>query len=140
MPTLTVAQIVETQYGKVEHVIEEKTVILSFKGEFVPLLAFKELMSKVEGLVNSKKVDKMIFDKSSLRVFHQPSMEWYHVEWKTRMLAKGLKTYRKILPQDPLFVQSVQVGREKILRNNPHFDLKKFDIKYCKSIEDGFNS
>ena len=140
MPTLTVAQIAETQYGKIEHVIEEKTVILTFRGEFVPLQAFKELISKVEGLVNTNKIDKMIFDKSSLKVFHQPSMEWYHLEWKTKMLAKGLKTYRKILPQDQLFIQSVQVGREKILKNNPHFDLRKFDIKYCKSIEDGFNS
>jgi hypothetical protein len=139
MPTLTIALVAETQYGKIEHVLEEKTVILTFKGGFVPLDAFRELLAKVDLLVTTKKIEKMIFDKTSLKVFHQPSMEWYHLEWKTKMLTKGLKVYRKILPQDPLFIQSVQVGREKILKLNPYFDIKKFDIKYCKSLEEAFN-
>jgi hypothetical protein len=140
MPTLTLDLVAETQHGKVEHVLDEKIVILTFKGTFVPFDAFKELLSKVEALVKTTKIEKMIFDKTSLKVFHQPSMEWYHVEWKPKMLPKGLKTYRKILPQDPLFIQSVQVGREKIQKLHPHFNFGKFDIMYCKRMEDAFNS
>jgi hypothetical protein len=140
MPTLIPISVAKTSHGTVEYIAEEKTVILTFKGEFVPLQDFRYLLLTIEPLIMGKKVAKMIFDKSSLKVFHQPSMEWYHVEWKPKMLAKGLKVYRKILPQDELFIQSVKVGREKILKNNPYFDITKYDIKYCKTVEDAFNS
>lgn len=140
MPVLTNISVAKTQYGAVEYVAEEKTVILTFKEAFVPFQAFKDLMAAIETLAVKHKISKMIFDKSSLKVFHQPSMEWYHVEWKMSMLRKGLKTYRKILPQDEMFRQSVKVGREKIAKQHPYFDFKKFDIKYCNSVEEAFNS
>jgi hypothetical protein len=140
MPVLTNISIAKTLHGTVEYVAEEKTVILAFKGEYVPLQAFKELLAAIESLAAKQKINKMIFDKRSLKVFHQPSMEWYHLEWKPSMLQKGLKTYRKVLPQDELFRQSVRVGREKISKQNPYFDFKKFDIKYCESVEAAFNS
>jgi hypothetical protein len=123
MPVLTNISVAKTQYGTVEYVAEEKTVILTFREEFVPLQAFKDLMAAIETLALKHRISKMIFDKSSLKVFHQPSMEWYHVEWKMSMLR-----------------QSVKVGREKIAKQNPYFDFKKFDIKYCNSVEEAFNS
>jgi len=140
MPVLTSFSVAKTQYGTVEYVAEEKTVILTFKGDFVPLHAFKELLSGIESLGTGQKINKMIFDKSSLKVFHQPSMEWYHVVWKPEMLRKGLRTYRKVLPKDEMFRHSVRVGRDRIMKENPQFDFKKFDIKYCQTVEEAFNS
>ena len=137
-PTLTLVAAIQS--GKVEYLPEEQTVILTFKGKFVPLPAFQDLLACVTELSEKEPVTKLIFDKSSLKVFHQPSMEWYHVEWKPRMLQRGLRVYRKILPQDSLFLQSVAIGREKILRNNPAFDLQQFDIQYCQDLEEAIRS
>ncbi|MBC7919529.1 MAG: hypothetical protein H7Z75_00395 [Ferruginibacter sp.] len=140
MLTLTSKLVAATQSGKVEYLPEGQTVILTFKGKFVPLPAFQNLLACVTALSRKEPVTKMIFDKSSLKVFHQPSMEWYHVEWKPEMLQRGLRVYRKILPQDALFVQSVAIGREKIMKNNPAFDLKQFDIQYCHDLEEALRS
>jgi hypothetical protein len=98
------------------------------------------VLEQVEDFAARKKVSAMILDKSSLRIFNQPSMEWYYITWKERMLDKGLKTYRKILPQDRLFEESVKIGRERIIRENPGFDISKFDIQYCKNIEEALHS
>jgi hypothetical protein len=89
----------------------------------------------IEQLAERHPVEVMIFDKSSLRIFHQPSMEWYHVVWKENMHQKGLRTYYKILPADPLFKESVRIGRERIERENPGFQITKFDIRYADSLE-----
>jgi hypothetical protein len=52
------------------------------------------------------------------------------------MLHKNFRTYRKILPEDPLFEESVKIGKEKIIRENPSFDLSQYDILYCKSLKE----
>jgi hypothetical protein len=30
----------------------------------------------------------------------------------------------------------VKIGREKIIRENPSFNLKQYDILYCKNLEE----
>ena len=133
---MTSTLVAATQSGKVEYLPDEQTVMLTFKGKFVPLPAFQNLLACVTALSKKEKVTKMIFDKSSLKVFHQPSMEWYHAEWKPQMRQSGLRVYRKILPPDLLFVQSLAVGREKILKSNSAFDPRQYDIQYCQDLEE----
>ena len=97
---------------------------------------FKELFNKIAILVKQEKITKFIFDKRRLTTFHQPSMEWYHLIWKEDMYKTGLKKHRKLLPNDKLFEQSVITGRKKIARENPDFNFDKFEIIYCKSLEE----
>jgi len=112
------------------------TAIVEATANYIPLEQFKEIFNFIGTLTASHALTKLIFDKRKLSVFHQPSMEWYFVEWKERMFDAGLKTHRKILPLDDVFRQSVRIGREKI---NNAYPLKKFhqmDIKYASSLEE----
>jgi len=130
----------DSKYARIEYVPSLQTVVLRLKAGYVPIKAFMQVMGEIEDLTTRRPIVKMVFDKSNLTVFHQPSMEWYHVEWKTKMLTKGLKSYRKILPADRLFVEGVRIGREKIQKNYPDFDFSNFDISYCASLEDALAS
>jgi hypothetical protein len=96
---------------------------------------FKETFNFIGELVKKEKITKLVFDKRKLSVFHQPSMEWYFVEWKEKMFDLGLKTHRKILPNDEVFRQSVKIGREKINIAHPNGKFKLMDIAYSESLE-----
>ena len=122
--------------SKIEWFSEKSILIVTTKKSFINRADFEALFHEVENWVKKHSVAKLIFDKSSLRVFDQPSMVWYHLEWKPKMLAYGLKTYRKILPQDTMFRTSVKIGKERILRDNPNWDPKRFDIQYFDSVEE----
>ena len=124
----------DSKWALIQYVEESLAVILKFKVSYVPIEVFKSVLGEIETFASKEKVTKIVFDKTNLTVFHQPSMEWYHVEWKERMLKKGVKSHRKILPQDRLFVESVRIGREKIQKNNPGFSFAKYDIQYCNSV------
>jgi hypothetical protein len=124
----------DTKWAHIQYVEEHLSVVLKFKVSYVPIEVFKSVLGEIETFASKEKVSKVVFDKTNLTVFHQPSMEWYHVEWKERMLKKGVKSHRKILPQDRLFVESVRIGREKIQKNNPGFSFAKYDIQYCNSV------
>jgi hypothetical protein len=65
-------------------------------------------------------------------------MEWYHIYWKEEMYRFGLTSHRKLIPDDALFKESIDIGRRKILKENPSFDYSKYDIIYCKTLEEGF--
>jgi len=103
---------------------------------YIPLDQFKEIFAYIGQLTAAEKITKLVFDKSALSVFHQPSMEWYFVEWKEKMFDLGLKTHRKILPVDEVFRQSVKIGREKINKSHPNGRYKLMDIQYAESLED----
>jgi|GEM_PF-892880 len=127
--------VLEQRHGAVYYDPGHRAVILKVQITYLPYEQFLLFLQAIEQLADRQPVEVMIFDKSSLRIFHQPSMEWYHVVWKEKMHAKGLRTYRKILPADPLFRESVRIGRERIERENPGFRIDKFDVRYVPSIE-----
>ncbi len=102
---------------------------------YIPIDQFKEVFNFIAELVAKEKITKLVFDKRNLTVFHQPSMEWYFVEWKEKMFNLGLKTHRKILPKDEVFRQSVKIGREKINSTHPNGKYKLMDISYSESID-----
>lgn len=115
------------------------TAVVEATSNYIPIGEFKEIFNAIETLVRGKNISKLIFDKRKLTVFHQPSMEWYFVEWKEKMFDLGLKTHRKILPNDDIFKQSVKIGREKIKAMHPNGKFTLMDIQYADSIEDAVN-
>jgi hypothetical protein len=112
------------------------TALVTATANYIPLEAFKEIFNFIGDLAKQKKLTKLIFDKTKLTVFHQPSMEWYFVEWKEKMFDQGLTTHRKILPADEIFRQSVRIGRDKINKTYPTKKFNQMDIQYAETIEE----
>lgn len=81
-------------------VVQDNTsiAVIEATSSYIPIDQFKEIFNFIGDLVKSDKITKLIFDKRKLSVFHQPSMEWYFVEWKEEMFAHGLITHRKNSP------------------------------------------
>lgn len=103
---------------------------------YIPIDQFKDIFNSVGELVKNEKITKLVFDKTTLTVFHQPSMEWYFVQWKEEMLGYGLKSHRKILPTDEIFRQSVRIGREKINKQFPDGKFHHMDIQYAETLDE----
>jgi hypothetical protein len=127
------------KYAEISYNESEKIVLIVCKNSFIPEADFKNIFAKAADLSKKYFLSKMIFDKRSLTVFHQPSMAWYHLVWKKEMSVYGLKTYRKLLPDDTLFKKSVEIGRAKILKEHPDNILSKLDIQYCDTLEEALN-
>ena len=125
----------ENTYAVVTYLSEFRTLICIVKTSYIPMVDFQVTFNQLEALVKDRSITTMVFDKSKLTTFHQPSMEWYHVHWKEKMYHHGLKNYRKILPPNDFFVQSVQVGRQNIRKKNPDFDFDKYNIQYFDTLE-----
>ena len=107
---------------------------------YIPIKEFKEAFTSIGEMVARQKITKLIFDKRKLSVFHQPSMEWYFVEWKEKMLDSGLSTHRKLLPADNVFRESVKIGRAKINKAYPNGRFHNMDIAYAESLEDAIKN
>jgi hypothetical protein len=116
-----------------------ETAVVQATSNYIPIEQFKEIFNFIGKLVTQEGIKKLVFDKRELTVFHQPSMEWYFVEWKEQMFDKGLTVHRKILPADPVFRQSVKIGREKINKTYPKGKFHTMDISYSESLEDAIN-
>ena len=127
------------EFFEVEVIGQSQTLLCRSKKSYIPNKAFKDFFGKLESTIVGSDITTLIFDKTSLSVFDQEAMEWYHIHWKEKMWAKGLKHHRKILPNDPLFETSVSIGRRKILEKNPDFNFEKFDIQYCSSVEEAIS-
>ena len=126
----------ETPYLKAELLENGQALLCTTKKDYIPMQYFQDSFRNMGEFIKKNPVKKFIFDKTSLRVFHQASMEWYHVVWKKEMALYGLKTYRKILPDLAYFKMNVNLGRELIKKNNPDFKFEDYDIQYCNSVQD----
>ncbi|MBL0745564.1 hypothetical protein [Chryseolinea lacunae] len=114
----------------------QPTLLVTATATYIPVDQFKLIFSEIADWVNRHKIQKLIFDKRQLTVFHQPSMEWYFVEWKEKMFEFGLNRHVKILPADEVFRQSVKIGRNKINVAFPDGKFHKMDILYAESLEE----
>ena len=122
------------------YVVEDQPIlIIEATDVYLPIDEFKKIFAKAEEIVREKGIEKIIFDKRALQVFHQPSMEWYFTTWKEALLALGVKTHRKLLPDDPTFRKSVEIGRKKIYEKHPDLHPGQMDIKYAESLEEAIN-
>ena len=125
----------DSRFARVYYLEEQKIAVSEMKAEYVPIEHFKETFHHVGELVRGGYNSKFIFDKRALRAFHQPSMEWYYVEWKRDMLAHGLRVHRKILPDEPWFKKSVMIAKDQIHRQYPDNVIDQLDIQYCDTLE-----
>jgi hypothetical protein len=110
--------------------------VVEATANYIPLDPFKEIFNYIGDLTKAKGITKLIFDKRKLSVFHQPSMEWYFIEWKEKTFDLGLKIHRKILPVDDIFRQSVRIGRDKINKAYPTKKFNLMDIQYFETVEE----
>jgi hypothetical protein len=62
-------------------------------------------------------------------------MEWYFIHWKKEMLGYGVKTHRKILPEEKWFEKMVQIAKAQILTQYPDNIIDQLDIAYCDTLE-----
>lgn len=126
----------EERYTRVFVNTSRKTIICELLADYVPIEDFKEAFLQIGEIVKSGDFEKFIFDKRSLRAFHQPTMEWYFIHWKKDMLDYGIKTHRKILPAEKWFEKMVQIAKDQILVTYPDNIINQLDIRYCDSIEE----
>ncbi|MEK6479438.1 hypothetical protein WJR50_17980 [Catalinimonas sp. 4WD22] len=124
-----------SRFAQVSYNEEKRIVLCSLRSDYVPIEHFKETFFKISELVDKGYNQKFIFDKRSLKAFHQPSMEWYFVVWKKDMFEKGLKVHRKILPPEPWFKKSVEIAKLQINKDHEDLIVDQLDIKYCDSLE-----
>lgn len=115
---------------------DQATLLVTATTTYIPIDQFKAIFNEIGFWVAELKIQKLIFDKRELTVFHQPSMEWYFVDWKERMLEIGLTRHVKILPPDEVFRQSVRIGRNKINDTYPNGKFHTMEILYAESLEE----
>jgi hypothetical protein len=127
---------IEERYVRVLVNSEKKIIICELLADYIPIDDFKQAFAQIGEIVKQGNFEKFIFDKRSLRAFHQPTMEWYFIHWKKEMLAYGIKTHRKILPSEKWFEKMVQIAKEQILQTYPDNIIGQLDIKYCDTIEE----
>jgi hypothetical protein len=128
--------VLENKYFKVLDLPDRHTLLCEAKLQFIPTERFKESFEMMGDYIGKVYIQKMIFDKRKLKTFDQTSMTWYHIHWKAEMKTLGLKTYRKLLPDDFTFRMSVEIGRQKIAKDNPEFKFDNYDILYCDTLEE----
>ena len=126
----------EEKYARVLINPDKGIVICELLADYIPIEDFKETFNQIGEIVKAGKYEKFIFDNRSLRAFHQPTMEWYFIHWKKDMLAYGVKTHRKILPDEKWFEKMVQIAKNQILETYPDNIIDQLDIKYCDTIEE----
>ena len=126
----------EFRYAKVYANLERGIIICELLTDYIPIDDFIYTFNQISIIVEEGKYEKFIFDKRSLRAFHQPSMEWYFLNWKNKMLELGISKHRKILPEEKWFEKMVMIAKEQILKKNPDNIIHLLDIKYCDSIEE----
>ncbi|MCX2742448.1 hypothetical protein OO013_01150 [Mangrovivirga sp. M17] len=120
---------------------DNAVLIVKSTQNYIPENQFREIFNYItDTVLLQNKVKKLVFDKRSLSVFNQPSMEWYYTQWKEKASSLGLKTHRKILPDDDLFNKSVKIGRESIMSKYPEGHFKQLDIQYRDSLEEAIGS
>ncbi len=140
IPTMNLISKRVSKYTKVETIESLPHIcIVTATSNYIPIEEFKETFEYIGSLVTKEKVTKLIFDKRNLKVFHQPSMEWYFVSWKEDMYYQGLTTHRKILPSDTIFMQSVKIGRQKIESSFPDGKYKQMDIQYASTLDEAID-
>lgn len=137
METLALILEREFKHAKIQSVADAPgIVIVEATSTYIPIDEFKLIFNTVGDRMKQSPIRKLIFDKRKLAVFHQPSMEWYFVEWKEQMFDLGLTVHRKILPNDAVFRQSVKIGRNKIKEIFPQGKYNLMDIQYAETLEE----
>ena len=127
-------EIYDKKFGKIFHLPQVKSVVCELTQPYVPIEKFRKIFELVGQVITDYKAERFIFDKRQLKAFHQPSMEWYFVEWKQEMYQHGMRVHRKILPPEDWFEQAVKAGRAQIIKKYPNIVVNELDIQYRNSL------
>lgn len=130
-------QIFATEYAAGYADEKSGTLLLVANNDYIPIKNFKQLFQMLGDEIeeNGGTYTKLIFDKTALRTFHQPSMKWYFQEWKTEMLKHGLNKHVKILPKLGYFIKAVEAARKPLLAKYPQDILSQLSIDYAEDLE-----
>jgi hypothetical protein len=117
-------------------------VVVRAMAPYIPLRMFQEIFAHVAGMeqVRAGQVTTVVFDKRKLMYFHQPSMEWYFLDWKATMSTYGVTRHRKLLPVYAAFRAAAGLGREAIFRDYPAATFQQLDIRYAESLREALES
>lgn len=110
-----------------------KMGICTAKSDYITISDFKALFTKISEHIDQFPLRHFLFDKRSLKTFHQPSMEWYFAIWKPEMKAKGLCRHYKILPSLDWFEKAVEAGKHEIFQKYGKEILKGIEITYVNT-------
>lgn len=113
---------------------KHKSILIKSTGTYITIEEFKNIFNDALQTIEKFRLQKTIFDKRSLKVFHQPSMEWYFIDWKDKLFDMGVKKHIKILPLDNVFRSSVKIGRAKIDGLYPNAKYKQTEILYFEDV------
>jgi hypothetical protein len=130
----------EDRWSRVLYHGHKKVVLCQLLSDYLPIEHFRNTFRQISTLVENGDFKKFIFDKSSLRTFHQPSMEWYFIHWKQEMMNYGLVQHRKILPDLDWFKTAVAIERDELLKKMSAEAVKKLDIRYCTDINEAIRT
>lgn len=106
------------------------------ESEYIPIDEFKKIFLFVSDFIETSNVLHFVFDKSNLRTFHQPSMEWYFAIWKPSLKQKGLLNHYKILPKLEWFEKAVEAGKHEIYQKYGTDILHGINISYKNTVID----
>lgn len=126
----------ETEYASVYANDSTHKLVCILRAEYVPIESFKQLFARLLDLARENNYGTFIFDKRSLRTFHQPSMEWYYLDWKEEAMQYGLTKHRKILPDLPWFVKAVQIAKRGLDDKLSDEAKQKLEIVYCDTLNE----
>ncbi|PSR05923.1 MAG: hypothetical protein BRD49_03145 [Bacteroidetes bacterium SW_10_40_5] len=127
----------ETNYGQLLYNSNYQAIIIEALESYIPIESFQDIFNKATSSVQQAKVSKVIFDKRNLRTFHQPSMEWYFIHWKTEMYnLYGLTKHIKLLPNLHWFHKAVEAGKAEIMKKEASGILQNMNIMYVDSIKE----
>jgi len=130
----------EFEHSDIFFVENKPVLIIKASDTYIPIEEFKSLFARATELIKEYGIQKVIFDKRRLQIFHQPSMEWYYVHWKEELLQEGVNTHRKLLPDDQIFKKSVELGIAKIKEKYPHIRLSEMDIQYFDTLQEAIEN
>jgi hypothetical protein len=118
---------------------ELKLLLCTATAAYIPMAEFMDVFEKAGEIIKREHITRCVYDERNLVAFHQPSMEWFYLVWMERMYKQGLSAYRRLPPDDKYFEQQMNRARKKILQENPWFNFEKYDILYCKTLEEAIN-
>lgn len=122
-------------YGQMLYNEQKQVVIIEALSSYIPIDDFKNLFNEIYKLADQKPISKTIFDKRGLRTFHQPSMEWYFVDWKTNLFKRyGIYQHIKLLPDLKWFNKAVEAGKAEIFSKYEIETFNYLSIEYHNSI------
>lgn len=117
---------------------ERKLGVAEALSPYMPMNDFMQAFKRATEMVKEHDLKYFVFDKRSLRAFHQPSMEWYFVHWKPQVRELGLTTHYKILPEEEWFRKCVEAGRKDISDQYGEELLEGIEVHYAESFDKVF--